>query len=133
MAPSPAPTPTDAAPAERWMPGEYAECLHDAPWFRRAVSPHRSGPAAGDVAQVSSVVVKRTPWNGKYTEMLTFDRWPRSAFPSASFRKTEKPRFTLRSLRPKRDPHVAGVGAAAIVTAVCCGAAAIAQLFGSDQ
>lgn len=128
-----APDTTGPARAQRWLPGEYAECLHDAPWFRRAVTPHRSGPAAGDVVKVRSVVVKRCPWNTKNVEMLTFDRWPRSAFPSSSFRKAAKPKFTLSSLRPKRNSHVAGVGAAAIVTAVCYGAAAVAQLFGDDH
>jgi hypothetical protein len=50
-------------------------------------------------------------------------------------RKVAKPKFSLRSITrtAKREPHFAGVGAAALVTAVCYGAAAVAQLFGSDQ
>lgn len=135
MPAAPAPDATGMGSPERWVPGEYAECLHDAPWFRLAMAPHRSGPGAGDVGLVRSVVVKRSPWTGKNVEMLTFDRWPRSAFPSSCFRKVAKPKFSLRSIArtAKREPHFAGVGAAALVTAVCYGAAAVAQLFGSDQ
>lgn len=135
MRPPPAPSSSPQEPAARWVPGEYAECLHEASWFLRGALPNRAGPGVGEVAKVRSVVLKTSPWSSRPVEMLTFARWPGSAFPSSSFRKVAKPKFTLGSIKRavRREPHTAGIGAAAIATAVCYGAAAVAQIFGGEQ
>lgn len=135
MATAPNSAPACAAAPAQWMPGQYAECMHDAPWYSRGLTVSHSGPAAGEILKVRHVVMKRCPWNGKIVEMLAFDRWPQKAYPSSKFQHVTKPKFTIRSITgfAKRDPHVAGVGAAAIMTAVCYGAAAVAQIFVSDR
>lgn len=121
--------------SENWMPGQYAECMHDAPWYSRGLAISHAGPEAGDIAKVRHVLVKRCALSGKLVEMLTFDRWPQKAYPSSKFRRAEKPKFSIRSITrvTRRSPHAAGVGVAAIVTAVCYGAAAVAQIFTGER
>lgn len=121
--------------ADSWLPGEYAECTHDGPWFLRGIRPNRSGPSRGEVLRVRSVTFGESPWTGRPTRMLTFDRWPRSAFPSSSFRKAPRPplRARIAGRVAKRQSEAAGVGAVTIATAVCCAAAAVVSQFMGDN
>ena len=135
MATAPSPAPVDEC-APQWMPGDYAECTAMPPWWSlQRPFPRLSGPTIGDVCQVRKVVVKSGRRNDRIQLYLVFERWPDVGFPCAAFRKSSRPRMGLSAIRRfvRRDPHIAGVGAAAIVTAVCYGAAAVAQIFGSDQ
>jgi hypothetical protein len=127
--------PAQPSAAERWLPGEYAECTHEGPWFLRGIKPNRAGPARGEVLRVRSVTFGKSPWTGRPTRMLTFDRWPMSAFPSSSFCKTARPpwRDRISGRVARRQSQAAGVGAVTIVTAVCCAAAAVVSQFMGDN
>lgn len=124
---SAAPNSASARTAERWLPGEYAECVQQGPWFLRGVIPNSGGPARGDVLKVCKVVLTSAPLGARPSYMLAFDRWPKRLFPISSFRKAARPSLTTRiaaRLRPN-PPRLADVGAVPIASAICTAAAAV--------
>ncbi len=117
---SAAPIATPACETDRWLPGEYAECVQRGPWFLRGVIPAVSGPARGDVLKVRKVVLTAAPVGGRPTFMLAFDRWPKRLFPLRSFRKASRPSLKHRiaaRLRPSGSGLVE-VGALPIASAI---------------
>jgi len=126
---------TQPGAADYWLPGEYAECTHDGPWFLRGIRPNRSGPSRGEILRVRRVTFGESPWTGRPTRMLTFDRWPKLAFPSSSFQKAPRPplRDRIAGRVTKRQSQAAGVGAVTIATAICCAAAAVVSQFMGDN
>jgi hypothetical protein len=135
MSASPTPDHARAHPRVHWLPGDYAECVHEGPWFLRGIKANRDGPGSGEVHKIRKVVVATSPWTGRATLMLTFDR-RNTAYPATSFRKAPRPGFRARTFgrMKRRRSGAPALGRLAIVSAVCSGlAAAVLQVLGSDR